>query len=71
MGYKVKRFSAQQEKCTEEMLERAKKEGVVQQAPDGSWRIVSVKKGTLWTPHYKTKESGLKALAAYHIRKGG
>lgn len=67
--YKIKRFSSQ-EKCPEDILEKAKEDGVIQKDHEGNWRIVSLKKGTLWNSHYKTKESAMKSLAAYHIHKG-
>ena len=65
-----KEFS-EQEKAPKEMLERAKKEGVIQKGSDGTWRIVSLKKGTLWSAHYKSREKALGALRAYQKNKRG
>jgi hypothetical protein len=68
--YKIKRFSVTQESCPKEMLERAKKSGVIQKDKNGDWRIISLKKGTLWNSKYQSEASAKKALAAYHIHKG-
>jgi len=56
------------EDASPELIEKAKKEGVVQKVGD-SWRIVAIKKGKLWDAHYKSHESASKALSAYHANK--
>jgi hypothetical protein len=53
------------ENASDELLERAKKDGVVQKVGD-SWRIVAIKKRKLWDAHYASKEKAQAALAAYH-----
>ena len=56
------------EDASPELIEKAKKDGVVQKVGD-SWRIVAIKKGKLWDAHYKSHESASKALSAYHANK--
>jgi hypothetical protein len=53
------------EDASDELLERAKTDGVVQKVGD-SWRIVAIKKRKLWDAHYASKEKAQAALAAYH-----
>jgi hypothetical protein len=67
--YRIKRFSSDREKVPSSLLEKAKKDGVVQKDKDGDWRIIAIKKGEFWNQHYKSKESAEKALAAYHANK--
>lgn len=70
MIYTVRRFSKtdNREDAPKEVIEKAKTSGVVQKV-DGKWRIVSIKKGKLWTPHFKSKKSSLAALRYYHYQK--
>ncbi len=70
-GGDISKEFSEQEKAPKEMLERAKKEGVIQKGSDGTWRIVSLKKGTLWSAHYKSREKALGALRAYQKNKRG
>lgn len=68
--YKIKRFSQSREKVPEAILEKAKKEGVVQKDSKGQWRIVAIAKKEFWNAVYDSKENAEKALAAYHANKG-
>ena len=70
-GGDISKEFSEQEKAPKEMLERAKKEGVIQKGSDETWRIVSLKKGTLWSAHYKSREKALSALRAYQKNKRG
>jgi len=53
----------------EDIMEEAKKSGVIQKDKNGVWRIISMKKGKFWPNHYKTKEKAQASLAAYHANK--
>ena len=53
------------EDASPELLEKAKKDGVVQKVGD-SWRIVAIKKRKLWDAHYTSKEKALNSLRYYH-----
>lgn len=63
-----KNFS-EREKVSNEDLEKAKEDGVVQKKPNGSWGIISIDAKEWWTPDYETKEKAQNALAAYHANK--
>lgn len=67
--YKIKRFSSDREKVPASILEKAKKDGVVQKDSKGNWRIVAIKKREFWNAVYDSKENAEKALAAYHANK--
>lgn len=56
------------EDASPELIEKAKKSGVIQKVGD-DWRIIAVKKKKLWDAHYQSKEKAEKALAAYHANK--
>lgn len=74
MSYSVKRFSRlsevefsePREKVPSSILEKAKKEGVVQKDGKGQWRIISIQKGEYWNAIYESKEKAEAALRAYH-----
>ena len=51
------------------MLERAKKDGVVQRKPNGMWGIISIKKGEWWDANYKSKSSAEAGLRGYQMNK--
>ena len=51
---------------SEEDLEKAKIDGVVQKRPDGKWGIIAIKKGLWWSQTYNSRENAEKALRAYH-----
>lgn len=70
MIYTVRRFSKtdNREDAPKEIIEKAKTSGVVQKV-NGDWRIVSIKKGKLWTPIYSSKAAAQDSLAAYHASK--
>ena len=53
----------------EDIMEEAKKSGVIQKDKNGVWRIISMKKRKFWPNHYKTKEKAQASLAAYHANK--
>ena len=66
--YRIQRLYSKpddREDASQEVIEKAKKDGVVQKI-DGSWRIVAIKKKKLWDAHYASKEKAQAALAAYH-----
>ena len=67
-GGSLKEFS-EREKVPQDILERAKKEGVIQKDQNGDWRIISIKKGEYWNSHYRTKALASKSLSAYHASK--
>ena len=56
------------EVASPELLEKAKKEGVVQKVGN-SWRIVAIKKARLWDAHYTSKEKAQAALRGYQAQK--
>jgi hypothetical protein len=60
---------SEREKVPDDILEKAKKEGVVQKDHQGRWRIVSIQKKEFWDAIYPSKERGREALAAFHIHK--
>ena len=62
-------FSDNREKVPDDILEKAKKDGVVQQDREGRWRIINRKKGVYWSSVFKSKESGQAALRAYWSNK--
>lgn len=66
--YRTRRLYSEREKASPELIEKAKKEGVVQKVGD-SWRIVAIKKGTLWPAHYISKERAAAALRGYQAQK--
>lgn len=70
MIYQVRRFSKtdNREDASPELLEKAKKEGVIQKV-GGDWRIISIKKGKLWDAHYDSRENAEKSLRAYQANK--
>lgn len=70
MIYKLRRFSKidNREDAPKEVIEKAKTSGVVQKV-NGKWRIVSIKKGKLWTPVYSSKSHGEAALRSYWLNK--
>ena len=70
MIYTVRRFSKtdNREDASKEVLQKAKTSGVVQKV-NGKWRIVSIKKGKLWTPIYSSKAKGEEALRGYYANK--
>lgn len=57
------------EKVPEDILEKAKTGGVVQQDREGQWRIINRKKGVYWNSVYKDKTSAESALRAYWANK--
>lgn len=68
-----KTFSAKQDNreiVPAELVEKAKKEGVIQEYK-GKWRIISLKAEPprFWDSHYTSKEKAEKALDAYHANK--
>lgn len=65
----IRRLRDTREDVPENILERAKKSGVVQKDSQGKWRIVSIKNKKYWNAHYKTKESAQSALRAYQVNK--
>ena len=64
-----KTFSETREKVPEKILEKAKKDGVIQKDSDGNWRIISLKSGEFWNTKYSSREKAESALAAYHANK--
>lgn len=70
MIYKVRRFSKidNREDASPELLERAKKEGVIQKV-GGDWRIISIKKGKLWDAHYTSKSKAEAGLRGYFMSR--
>jgi hypothetical protein len=68
-GGDISKEFSEQEKAPQDILERAKKEGVIQKDHNGDWRIVSLKKGTLWNARYQSKAKAKSALSAYHANK--
>ena len=65
--YRIKRFSQQpREKVPASILNKARKDGVVQKDSKGQWRIIALKSGTYWNQVYKSKENAESALRAYH-----
>ena len=71
MIYTIRRFSKidDREDAPKKIIEKAKTSGVVQKV-NGKWRIVSIKKGKLWSPVYKSKKLAKSSLSAYHASKG-
>lgn len=65
----IRRLKDTREDVPEDVLEKAKKSGVVQKDSQGKWRIVSIKNKKYWNAHYKTKESAQSALRAYQANK--
>ena len=57
MIYQVRRFSKtdNREDASPELLEKAKKEGVIQKV-GGDWRIISIKKGKIYYEYLPIKE---------------
>ena len=70
MIYQVRRFSKtdNREDASPELLEKAKKEGVIQKV-DGDWRIISIKKGKIWPQRFDSREACEKSLRAYQANK--
>lgn len=68
-GSMDKEFSDNREDVPEDILEKAKKEGVVQKDHNGDWRIVAIKKKKFWSPIYSSEEKAKSALAGYHASK--
>ena len=70
MIYQVRRFSKtdNREDASPELLEKAKKEGVIQKV-DGDWRIISIKKGKIWPQRFDSRETCEKSLRAYQANK--
>lgn len=70
MTYSIRRFSKidNREDASPELIEKAKKEGVIQKV-NGDWRIVSIKKGKLWNAHYDSKAKAEASLRAYQANK--
>jgi hypothetical protein len=66
-----KTFSTKEtrEKVPKDILEKADRDGVVQQDREGRWRIINRKKGVYWNQIYSSKERGQAALAAYHANR--
>lgn len=64
-----KMFSDDREKVPEDILEKAKRNGVVQQDREGRWRIINRKKGVYWDSHYESKEKASAALRGYYANK--
>lgn len=67
-GSLSKEFS-EREKVPQDILEKAKKDGVIQKDHNGNWRIISLKKGEYWNAHYKTKDLASRSLRAYQASK--
>ncbi len=66
--YRIQRLYSKpdnREDASQEVIEKAKKDGVVQKI-DGSWRIVAIKKGKLWRAKFQSKEKALNSLRYYH-----
>lgn len=68
-GSMDKEFSDNREDVPEDILEKAKKEGVVQKDHNGDWRIVAIKKKKFWASKFSSKEKGEASLRAYHANK--
>lgn len=68
-GGALSREFSEREKVPQTILEKAKKEGVIQKDHNGDWRIISLRKGEYWDAHYKSKESASKSLRAYQASK--
>ena len=70
MTYSIRRFSKidNREDASPELIEKAKKEGVIQKV-NGDWRIVSIKKGKLWSSHFDSKAKAQASLSAFHANK--
>lgn len=64
-----KEFSDNREDVPEDILEKAKKEGVVQKDHNGDWRIVAIKKKKFWVSKYPTKAKAEASLRAYFANK--
>ena len=63
------RLYSNREKVSSDMLERAKKDGVVQRKPNGMWGIISIKKGEWWDANYKSRSSAEAGLRGYQMNK--
>lgn len=68
LKYRIKRFSAR-EKVPADIMEKAREDGVIQKDHNGEWRIISMKKGTFWRAHYKSRENASMALRGYQANK--
>lgn len=56
------------ENVPKELLEKAKKDGVVQKY-DGSWRIISIQSGKFWNIKEDSKEKCEQILKAYQANR--
>lgn len=70
MIYSVRRFSKvdDREDASPELLEKAKKDGVIQKV-NGDWRIISIKKGKLWNAVYDSKSKAEAGLRGYFLSR--
>ena len=62
-------FSDNREKVPDDILEKANRDGVVQQDRNGVWRIVNRKKKVFWDAHYTSKEAAERGLRGYFHNK--
>lgn len=64
-----KKFSDAREPVPEDILEKAKKSGVVQKDKDGNWRIINIDGKVFWRAKYSSKEAAERVLQSYHSGK--
>ena len=64
-----KKFSDAREPVPEDILEKAKKSGVVQKDKDGNWRIINIDGKVFWRAKFSSKEAGQRALQSYKMGK--
>lgn len=64
-----KKFSDAREPVPEDILEKAKKSGVVQKDKDGNWRIINIDGKVFWQAKYKSKEAAERVLQSYKMGK--
>ncbi len=60
---------SEREKVPDDILEKAKKEGVVQKDHQGRWRIVSIQKKEFWDAIYSSEANAQAALRGYQANK--
>ena len=60
---------SEREKVPDDILEKAKRSGVVQQDREGNWRVISLKSGSYWPARYSSEAKAKSALAGYHASK--
>lgn len=69
--YRIQRLYSKpddREDASPELIEKAKKDGVIQKVGD-SWRIVAIKKGKLWRARYQTRESAANSLKYWQTQR--